>query len=102
LFIIPYSVTMASPTDDDAAAAAAAACQVRVAVRVRPLTSQEAGQGGSAVLTAVHPEICLGQRRFTYDAVFDSTVGQTELYQSVSAPLLTTFVDGYNATVSIV
>jgi hypothetical protein len=72
---------------------------VRVAVRVRPLTSQEIGQGGKSVLKVTAPEIRLGERRFTYDAVFDDDVTQQDLYQQVSAPLLTSFVDGYNATV---
>jgi hypothetical protein len=81
------------------------ACQVRVGVRIRPLTSQEAGQGGNSVLAVQQQqqqqqsEIRLGQRRFTYDAVFDADVSQHDLYQSVSAPLLTSFLDGYNATV---
>ena len=44
----------------------------------------------------------MGKRRFTYDAVFDSNFSQTDLYESVSAPLLSSFVDGYNATVGIV
>jgi hypothetical protein len=87
------------------------ACQVRVGVRIRPLTSQEAGEGGNSVLAVQQQqqqqhghqqqqqEIRLGQRRFTYDAVFDADVSQHDLYQSVSAPLLTSFLDGYNATV---
>jgi len=41
----------------------------------------------------------MGRRRFTYDAVFDSNFGQEDLYESVSAPLLSSFVDGYNATI---
>lgn len=46
------------------------------------------------------PCVGIGERRFTYDAVFDSSVAQQELYESVSGPLLASFVDGYNATVS--
>lgn len=80
--------------------APSSASQVRVSVRIRPLTRQEVGQGGKAVLAAVAPEIRLGERRFTYDSVFDSAVSQATLYQEVSAPLLASFVDGYNATVS--
>eukprot|EP00536_Pseudo-nitzschia_multiseries_P002764 jgi/Psemu1/184230/e_gw1.38.172.1 len=41
----------------------------------------------------------MGRRIFTYDAVFDSNFGQEELYESVSAPLLSSFIDGYNATI---
>jgi hypothetical protein len=75
-------------------------CQVRVGVRVRPLTSQELGQGGKSVLKVIPPEIRLGERRFTYDNVFDERVDQNELYSQVSSPLLTSFLEGYNATVS--
>jgi hypothetical protein len=75
-------------------------CQVRVGVRVRPLTSQELGQGGKSVLKVIPPEIRLGERRFTYDAVFDERVDQNELYSQVSKPLLNSFLEGYNATVS--
>ena len=78
-------------------------CQVRVGVRVRPLTSREHAEGGKTVVH-VQPssgEIRIGERRFTYDAVFPSHSGQAELYQSVSAPLLKSFLEGYNATVCI-
>ena len=74
--------------------------RVRVGVRVRPLASQEIKQGGNCSLSIDSPTIRMGRRRFTYDAVFDSNYNQTELYESVSAPLLSSFVDGYNATVS--
>ena len=74
-------------------------CQVRVGVRLRPLTSQEVGQGGKSVLRAVPPEVRLGERRFTYDAVFDERVDQNELYSQVSRPLLGSFLEGFNATV---
>ena len=76
-------------------------CQVRVGVRVRPLTSTEIQQGGKNSLSVTAPSVSIGQRRFTYDAVFNSIVGQQDLYDSVSAPLLTSFIDGYNATVSL-
>ena len=75
-------------------------CQVRVGVRIRPLTSQEIKQGGKQVLDVAPPSVGIGERRFTYDAVFDSHIAQEELYESVSRPLLASFVDGYNATVS--
>jgi hypothetical protein len=102
--------TTSSFTTADSAAKTSStsnSCQVRVGVRIRPLTSQEAaGEGGNSVLAVQQQqqhgkqqEIRLGQSRFTYDAVFDADVSQHDLYQSVSAPLLTSFLDGYNATV---
>lgn len=88
------------------------ACQVRVGVRIRPLTSQEAREGENSVLAVQQQQQQLGQQqhqqqqvisldqtRFTYDAVFDADVSQQDLYRSVSSPLLTSFLDGYNATV---
>ena len=78
-----------------------ATSQVRVAVRIRPLTPQEVGQGANQVVQAVPPTVGIGERRFTYDAVFDSHVTQPDLYSSVSGPLLKSFLEGYNATVRI-
>ena len=68
-------------------------------VRIRPLTSQEIQLGGKSSLNVDSPSIRMGQRRFTYDAVFEDTCGQKDLYDRVSGPLLSSFVDGYNATV---
>ena len=73
---------------------------MRVGVRIRPLTCKEIQQGGKPSLTVAPPSVGIGQRQFTFDAVFDSHLGQDILYKSVSAPLLKSFVDGYNATVS--
>jgi hypothetical protein len=73
--------------------------RVHVGVRIRPLTSQEIQQGGKSSLNAECPTIRMGQRRFTYDAVFDETCCQGDLYDRVSTPLLSSFMDGYNATV---
>ena len=75
--------------------------RVRVGVRIRPLTSTEISQGGENSLKVTSPSIQIGQRKFTYDTVFDSNVGQQDLYDNVSAPLLKSFSEGYNATVRI-
>jgi hypothetical protein len=72
-----------------------------IGVRVRPLTARELGEGGKEVLAAQNPEVRLGEKRFTYDAVFDANVDQNELYAQVSTPLLKSFVEGFNATVSM-
>jgi Kinesin motor domain len=74
--------------------------RVKVGVRIRPLTSLEIQQGGKSSLTVDSPSIQMGKRQFTYDAVFDSSCGQADLYDTVSSPLLSSFIDGYNATVS--
>jgi len=76
---------------------------VRVGVRVRPLTSKEIQQGGKVSLSILPPSsiTITSQKTFTYDAVFDAETNQDDLYSSVSSSLLDSFVDGYNATVSI-
>lgn len=86
-------ITMGKPNEQQLAS------QVRVGVRVRPLTSIELRESGKNVLKARNPEVRIGERRFTYDTVFDAAIGQSELYGSVSPPLLKTFLEGYNATV---
>ena len=76
-------------------------CQVRVGVRVRPLASKEIQQGGKLSLS-INPPASItiaSHNTFTFDAVFDSQTDQDTLYHSVSASLLESFVDGYNATV---
>lgn len=82
----------------------ATTCQVRVGVRVRPLTSKEQMMGGKGVVVCdpVSKTVQLSTLtncKFTYDSVFDSNMPQVQLYQSVSTPLLNSFLDGYNATI---
>lgn len=77
---------------------------VRVGVRVRPFSSKEISASSSceSVLKCIREgtqEIRLGTRRFTYDAVFDESVTQEALYQSVAGPLMLNFLEGFNATV---
>lgn len=75
--------------------------KVRVGVRVRPLASKEIQQGGKESLLVQAPSISIGNnKRFTYDAVFDSRVDQETMYSAVSGSLLDSFIEGYNATVS--
>ena len=74
--------------------------RVRVGVRIRPLTNQEIQQGGKPSLSVSPPSIGIAERRFTYDKVFNHDVSQIELYETISPELLSSFVDGYNATVS--
>lgn len=75
--------------------------RVRVGVRVRPLSFQEIKQEGNCSLDIDSSTIRMGRRIFTYDTVFDSNYDQTELYESVSSPLLESFIEGYNATVGL-
>ena len=76
--------------------------QVRVGVRVRPLTSTEQSKGGKDVVQAspFDRTVAIAQRKFTYDKVFDGDLCQEDLYQDVASPMLSSFLDGYNTTVS--
>jgi len=75
--------------------------QVRVGVRIRPLTSKETSEGGESVVqcNAFDRTVELSKRKFTYDSVFHSNINQIELYNNVAPPLLQSFLSGYNATV---
>jgi len=75
--------------------------QVRVGVRIRPLTSKETSEGGESVVqcNAFDRTVELSKRKFTYDSVFHSNITQIELYNNVAPPLLQSFLNGYNATV---
>ena len=75
-------------------------CQVRVGVRVRPLTSKETSEGGKSVIECnpFNHTVQLSKRQFTYDSVFHSNVDQIDLYNDVSPPLINAFLGGYNAT----
>ncbi|KAI8380954.1 P-loop containing nucleoside triphosphate hydrolase protein [Radiomyces spectabilis] len=75
---------------------------VRVALRVRPLTHREQLSNCSECLTFIpnEPQVLIGtDKSFTYDHVFDTTVGQSHVYSTAAAPLLHKFVDGFNATI---
>ncbi len=81
---------------------AQATSQVRVGVRIRPLTSKEASEGGRVVVDGnpYDRTVAISKRKFTYDSVFDSGISQSELYSEVAPPLVEAFLNGYNATVS--
>mmetsp|Transcript_26065 Transcript_26065/g.51887 ORF Transcript_26065/g.51887 Transcript_26065/m.51887 type:complete len:1028 (-) Transcript_26065:116-3199(-) len=75
--------------------------QVRVGVRIRPLTPKESSEGGKAVVdgNAFDRTVTISNRKFTYDQIFHPNVTNPDLYRSVSPPLLNAFLNGYNATV---
>ena len=77
--------------------------QVRVAVRARPLSFAEQTRGGKEIvnLSSTNRTISLGTNDFTFDSVYDSKLSQNDLYNDLSRPLLSSFLEGYNATVSI-
>jgi hypothetical protein len=78
--------------------ASSSTTKVRVGVRVRPLNSRE----GNPVLSChCHNAVEISGAQYTYDHVFDSQVSQEELYREIR-PMLSSFLEGFNATVRIV
>ena len=73
--------------------------QVRVGVRVRPVSTNE--HGSDNILHVDGSSLALSGRRFTYDHVFDTNTTQSALYEQVSPQLMQSFLEGYNATVRV-
>ncbi len=91
--------------------------QVRVGVRIRPLTNNEKSQGGKAIISTcpINHTATILNRKFTYDSIYDSSLSQLELYDSINNGssssngdggssggchgMLEAFLDGYNATI---
>ncbi|XP_048815258.1 chromosome-associated kinesin KIF4A [Lagopus muta] len=75
---------------------------VRVALRCRPLVLKETSEGCQTCLSFVpgEPQVIVGSdKAFTYDYVFDPSVGQEEVFNTAVAPLVRDIFKGYNATV---
>lgn len=75
---------------------------VRVAVRIRPQVAREVIDM-CRVCTQVppgEPQVFLGpDKAFTYDHVFDTNIGQNDIYDTCVTRLIEGALDGYNATV---
>ncbi len=75
---------------------------VKVGIRVRPALAKEqttgalqlnsAGEGNSG-------ELQFKGQAFTFDYVFPPELSQYELYQHTAAPMLKSFMEGYNVTI---
>ncbi|XP_064153147.1 kinesin-like protein KIF27 [Anguilla rostrata] len=77
--------------------------RVKVAVRVRPLLPREALREPHMCVqvSPAHPgQVIVGnQRAFTFDFAFGPEAQQDELYRTCVQPLVTSLLEGYNATV---
>jgi kinesin family protein 4/21/27 len=79
-------------------------CNVRVGVRVRPLSNTELAADSRQVISYPGRDVISigdgkGDKSFTFDHVFPAHMSQQELYESTAAPMLQSFLDGYNVTV---
>ena len=71
---------------------------VKVGVRIRPLLPKERHQTIS-LSSYNHESVQFKNQTFTYDNVFGSELTQHELYQNTAAPMLRSFIEGYNVTI---
>ena len=71
---------------------------VKVGVRIRPLLSKERHQGIS-FNTYDSTSVDFKGQTFTFDHVFGMELSQQDLYNETAAPMLKSFLEGYNVTV---
>ncbi|KAJ8380899.1 hypothetical protein SKAU_G00016770 [Synaphobranchus kaupii] len=85
------------------ASSAMAESRVKVAVRIRPLLPREALREPEVCVqvSLAHPgQVIVGnQRTFSFDFAFGPSAQQEEVYSSCVLPLVTSLLEGYNATV---
>eukprot|EP00756_Hemistasia_phaeocysticola_P011192 Hpha_TRINITY_DN15097_c0_g1::TRINITY_DN15097_c0_g1_i1::g.123418::m.123418/K20196/KIF3B; kinesin family member 3B len=78
---------------------------IRVVIRVRPLNQKERETGKEAVhldlgMGSISVQHAVGDPdRFTFDAVYNNTFTQREIFNNEVKPLAQSVLDGYNATV---
>lgn len=76
---------------------------VRVALRCRPLVLKETSEGCQTCLSFVpgEPQVIVGSdKAFTYDYVFDPSVGQEEVFNTAVAPLVRDIFKGRSPPLS--
>lgn len=71
--------------------------KLKVAVRCRPLIVEEGRVRKSVHI--VDDSIIVGEKKFTFEQVFDETITQKDIYATCVQPLVDGCFDGYNATV---
>ncbi|KAK4804375.1 hypothetical protein SAY86_004192 [Trapa natans] len=71
---------------------------VKVAVRIRPGNGHEIG-GIHSAKNISSDTLLLGDRRFTFDSVFNSRTSQEDIFQTVGVPLVKDALAGYNTSI---
>ncbi|KAG5064756.1 hypothetical protein JHK85_005939 [Glycine max] len=71
---------------------------VKVVVRIRP-TNNNGIDGDRTVKKVSSNTLCVGDRQFTFDSVFDSNTNQEDIFQSVGVPLVKSALAGYNTSI---
>lgn len=75
-------------------------CSVKVGVRIRPMLLKER-HGAMTISSEQHSStsITFKQQQYTFDHVFGMDLSQHELYVETAAPMLKSFLEGYNVTI---
>lgn len=77
-------------------------CNVRVAVRVRPLNARERLAGSNEVLIVGSDGRSLlvaPDRQFSFDQVYGTGTEQATIFEELARPVLDGFVEGFNCTI---
>jgi len=78
---------------------------VKVAIRVRPLSKQEISEGGKKCVTVHSEHNCISldakpePKLFQYDYVADASTSQAEFFEKVGKPIAESCLSGYNGTI---
>ncbi|KAI3673850.1 hypothetical protein L6452_39980 [Arctium lappa] len=70
---------------------------VKVVARIRPPNSHE--RGDYTVRKVSDDSVCVGDRKFTLDAVIDSKSSQEDVFQLVGVPMVKSAMAGYNTSI---
>ncbi|XP_057966239.1 kinesin-like protein KIN-12F [Malania oleifera] len=71
---------------------------VKVVVRIRPPNDRES-EGGRIAMKASSDVLLVGDRKFSFDSVFDSNSTQDNIFQLVGAPLVKNALAGFNTSI---
>ena len=73
---------------------------VKVGVRIRPLSKKERIQGKNHTLKETSSSsLTFKGKGYTFDHVFPTSFTQNDLYTATAAPMLRSFLEGYNVTI---
>ncbi|WJX59638.1 hypothetical protein P8452_44944 [Trifolium repens] len=68
-----------------------------VVVRIRPTSN--IGIGDEGVKKVSSDTLCVGDRQFRFDSIFDSKTTQEDIFQSIGVPLVKNALAGYNTSI---
>ena len=73
---------------------------VKVGVRIRPLQGKERNQSKTQTVKDFDDtSLVFKDKNYTFDHVFPTSITQNDLYVQTAAPMLRSFMEGYNVTI---